>query len=89
MNIIANFSTYQTFGMTFDVQQEKQVPFLAGLLLGSPLLLALFGLYATAVSTFRPQSKLCMATSYVDDEIMIQRAKSQKGVSKTLHHRLD
>lgn len=75
--------------MAFDGQEEVPVPFLPGLLQGSPFSPVLFVIYAAALSFPGPQPRMREITSYVNDEVMIQGAMTQRAGSRTLQVTLD
>lgn len=86
---IASFNTHKTISLTFDMEQEDPFPFPSRVPQGSFLSPILFVNYAAALSTPGPQPLLHHAKSYVDDEVMIPGATSQKAASCALQLQLD
>lgn len=84
-----SFNTDRTIYMAFDRQEEEAVPFQSGLPQGFPLSPVLFVIYTAALNTPAQQPHDRHETSYVDDELMIQGATSEKGASAYLQARLD
>lgn len=75
--------------MSFDGQQAPLATFTSGLPQGSPLSPVSFIIHAGAVKTQQPTHPAHSATSYVDDEVIVQGATSQKNASALLQKRLD
>lgn len=74
VSIIRDSTTDHTISMRLDSQSEELAPFKAGLPQGSPLSPTLLILYGSASTS--PNHEESMETAYVDDEIMLQGARS-------------
>lgn len=86
---MTNFNTNRTIKMAFDSREEELVPFRSAISQGSPLSPIRFVIYATALNDPGHQKPTETSITYVDDEMMIQGAKTQSAASVFLETRLD
>lgn len=75
--------------MTFDNEAKEPEQFNSGLPQGSPLSPIFFVIYAGALEENRTMHPNEQVTTYIDDEVLIQGAKSQKFASAELQRRLN
>lgn len=85
----ASFNSDRTIKMAFEEQEEEPVPFRLGIPQGSPLSPILFVIYAVTLNGPGHKTPMETGTCYVDDEIMIQGAKTQRAVAMFLQTLLD
>lgn len=85
---INDFNTNRAMCMSFDSETEEAAPVTCGLSQGSPLSPVLFILYASAL--LHPErASHEREPSYMDDEVLTQRAFDPRFATQTLQHRLD